>query len=128
VPPVVRIYPVLFPLLFTLPCLAQTTCFTDPLGTTICSTPDGVIHGNTSSIGQSIYRDDRGQLLDYEVDQFGNASVQRPAGDIIDWSQSAPVSRDNLLRNGSSPVPRIPANPGSQGHHVPPFDGLPGQP
>lgn len=123
-----RIYTVLFSLLFALPCLAQTTCFTDSFGTTICSTPGGVIHGNTSSIGQSIYRDDRGQLLDYEVDQFGNASVQRPTGEIIDWSQSVPGYRENLLRNGSSPVPRIPANPGSQVHHVPPFDGLPGQP
>ena len=125
---IVKNIPVLLALIFSLPCVAQTTCFTDPHGTTLCSTPNGVIHGDTSSIGHSIYRDDRGNQLDYEVDQFGNASVQRPAGEIIDWSQSAPVSRDKLLRNGSSPVPRIPENPGSQGHHAPPFDGLPGQP
>jgi len=108
---ITKIIPVLLPFMLSLPCLAQTTCYTDPHGVTLCSTPDGVIHGNTNSIGQGIYRDDRGHRLDYEVDQFGNASVQRHSGESIDWSQSAPADRDDPANNdGWRPLPGLPAN------------------
>ena len=58
---------------------AQTTCFTDPHGTTLCSSPEGVIQGNTSSIGTSIYRDDSGNRLDYDSDATGKSSLQLPS-------------------------------------------------
>ena len=111
--------PVLLALMFSLPCVAQTTCFTDPHGTTLCSTPNGVIHGGTSSIGHSIYRDDRGNQLDYEVDQFGNASVQQPTGKSIDWLQSAPADHNQLHNDSSSATPRSLAKPNSPGAFLP---------
>ncbi|MCB1846084.1 MAG: hypothetical protein KDI04_01540 [Halieaceae bacterium] len=124
-----KILPALLPLLLALPCLAQTTCYTDPQGTTLCSTPDEVIRGNTNSIGQSVYRDDRGHQLDYEVDQFGNATVQPLSGKPVDWSQSVPAGRANPAGNSRwQPLPGSPVRPVLPGNTSlsPPGD-LPGQ-
>jgi hypothetical protein len=82
-----RLTPVLLAAALTPVCHAQSTCFTDPHGTTICSSPGTVIHGNTNSTGNSLYRDDRGNRLDFQTDQFGNASVELPSGEAIKWSQ-----------------------------------------
>lgn len=82
-----RVFPVPLALLVILPCFAQSTCFTNPYGTTICSTPDTVIHGGTSSTGHSLYRDDRGNQLDFQTDQTGKAAIQLPSGESINWSQ-----------------------------------------
>ena len=100
-----KLVPALLPYLLSLPCLAQTTCFTDSHGTTLCSTPGGVIHGNTNSLGDSVYRDDRGNRLDYDVDQFGDVSVQRPSGETIEWSQPAPEDRFDPDNNADSQPP-----------------------
>ncbi len=79
----------LVPLALVLPslCLAQSTCFTDPHGTTICSSPGTVVHGNTDSTGHSLYRDDRGNRLDFETDRSGKAVLTLPSGESINWSQ-----------------------------------------
>ncbi len=66
---------------------AQNTCYTDPQGTTLCSSPGAVIHGSTNSTGSSVYRDDRGELLDFQTDRTGKASVELPSGKSINWSQ-----------------------------------------
>jgi len=125
----VKNIPVLLTFMFSLPCLAQTTCYTDPHGTTLCSTPGGVINGATSSIGDSIYRDDRGNQLDYEVDQFGNASVQPHTGKSIDWSQPAPAHQNELHKGSSGAQPQSPVLPGSPGAFAPNLpDRLNGQP
>ncbi len=74
----------LVPLALVLPslCLAQSTCFTDPHGTTICSSPGTVVHGNTDSTGHSLYRDDRGNRLDFETDRSGKAAVNTSFGRV----------------------------------------------
>lgn len=92
----------LLALILSVPSWAQTTCYTDPHGTTLCSTPEGVIRGTTSSTGQSVYRDERGNRLDYEVSPFGDASIERPSGETIEWLQSAPADAD---RAGDDTVP-----------------------
>lgn len=95
----------------SLPALAQNSCYTDHRGTTICSTADTVINGNSNSSGNSVYRDDRGQQLDFETDNRGNAVVRPRSGEPIRWSQpalgqlkypsaTAPVS-------GSRPLPPV---------------------
>ena len=61
----VQPYRLLFLALLALPALAQNTCYTNPQGTTICSNSGSVIHGNTNSAGNSVYRDDRGNRLDF---------------------------------------------------------------
>ena len=66
---------------------AQNTCFTNPTGTTICSTAGGVVHGNTNSVGNSVYRDERGKQLELQADQFGNASVTVDGAGEVRWSQ-----------------------------------------
>lgn len=111
-----KILPALFALAITPAGLAQTTCFTDPHGATLCSGPEGVVRGNTNGTGYSVYRDDRGHQLDYEVDQFGKASVQLPSGKPINWSQSVPAHRDSRSRRmpGSLSKPISPAIPGHQ--------------
>ena len=81
--------------LLALPCQAQTTCFTDRHGTTLCSTSSGVVNGNTNSIGNSTYRDDRGNLLDSSLDPLGNAAVELSSGESINWSQSAPAQQSS---------------------------------
>ena len=91
--------------LLALPGMAQNTCYTGPQGTTICSSTGGVIHGNTSSVGNSLYRDDRGKQLDFQADQFGNASVQNPAGDSIKWSQPVLGERKYPDMDSSHPAP-----------------------
>ena len=107
-------------LALTPPGLAQTSCFTDAQGTTLCSGPEGVVRGNTNSTGSSVYRDDRGNRLDYEVDQFGKASIQLPSGKSIDWSQPVPAPRMDLpgtpSRNmpGASSQPIAPLIPGRE--------------
>ena len=105
---------------------AQTTCFTDPHGTTLCSSPEGVIQGNTSSIGTSIYRDDSGNRLEYDSDATGRSSLQLPSGKSIEWSHPVPVERNtpqtNDLRIPPSGV--NPATPGA-GPFAPPRE-LPG--
>ena len=109
-----KITQALLVLSFTAPCLAQTTCFTDPQGSTICSSPEGVIRGTTNSTGYSVYRDDRGNRLDYDVDSLGRSSIQLPSGDSINWSQSVPAGREELPgsrlhdRSTLRPGPRLP--------------------
>ena len=100
-----KILPALLALVLTPPGLAQTTCFTDPHGATLCSSPEGVVRGNTNSTGYSVYRDDHGHQLDYEVDQFGKASVQLPSGKPINWSQSVPTYRRDLPGKRSLGMP-----------------------
>lgn len=102
------------------PLLAQTTCYTNPQGTTLCSTLDGVIQGNTSEIGQSVYRDNRGQQLDHQVDPFGNATVTGPDGEVIKWTQGSPTDRNDPHRPGSYPLPASPPKPASSAVTVPP--------
>ena len=84
-----RISIVLLGLLITGSSVAQNTCYTDPHGKTLCSTPEAVVQGDTNSVGTSTYRDDRGNQLDFQTDQFGNASVTLESGKPIKWS--APV-------------------------------------
>ena len=98
------------------PGAAQTTCFTDPHGTTLCSSPDGVIQGSTSSIGTSVFRDDRGNRLEFHSDPTGKASVQLPTGESINWSQPAPEQESPPPADGvkDTPASRIgPGNPAS---------------
>jgi len=115
-----------------LPAASQTTCYTNPQGTTICSTPSGVINGDTSATGHSVYRDDRGNLLDFHTDQSGKASVQLPSGERANWSQSVLGEKKYPYSNNTAPAapparpatPGIPATPG-----MPAMPGqLPGQP
>ncbi len=75
-------------LILASPLCAQNTCFTNPQGTTICSTSGGVIHGNTNSVGNSVYRDERGNRLDFQTDAMGNAKVTTADGQQVQWSQS----------------------------------------
>jgi hypothetical protein len=91
--------------LIPVPALAQNTCYTGPQGTTICSGTGGVIHGNTNSVGNSVYRDSRGKQLDFQTDQFGNASVQPSAGESIDWSQPVLGERKYPDLDSSPPTP-----------------------
>jgi hypothetical protein len=109
-------------LLLAPPALAQTTCFTDHLGTTICSSPDTVIHGNTSSIGTSVYRDDSGNRLDYDSDPTGKSSLQLPSGESIEWSQPVPEKQNTPQMIDSRQLPPTgvnPATPGSRAHEPP---------
>ncbi len=105
-----RVFLLLRALVSTPASLAQSTCFTDPHGTTICSSPGAVVHGNTNSTGHSIYRDDRGNSLDFQTDRSGKASVRLPSGDSINWSQGVlgekryPVSRTMPQPAGLPPV------------------------
>ena len=89
-----------------LSCLAQNTCYTNPQGTTICSNAGNVIHGNTNSAGDSVYRDDRGNRLDFQTDSAGNASVQPTEGEAIRWSQ--PVLGAQKYPSSGSPAPPSP--------------------
>jgi hypothetical protein len=89
--------------MLALPALAQNTCFTDRYGKTMCSSPGTVIQGTTDSTGHSVYRDDRGNQLDFHADQFGNASVELPSGEAIRWSQ--PVSGEKQYPDTDSPRP-----------------------
>ena len=91
------------------PTWAQNTCFTDPDGATICSTASGVVHGNTNSTGQSIYRDTRGNQLDFESDRQGRSSVQLSTGEPINW-----ISPPKLpLNQTQQPAKPAPLQPGS---------------
>lgn len=104
----------LLSLLPAAPSPAQTTCFTDPHGTTLCSSPDGIIQGSTSSIGTSIYRDDRGNRLEFHSDPTGKASVQLPDGESINWSQPAPEQNARPTADGVKDTPAdrvVPGNP-----------------
>ncbi len=85
---------------------AQTTCNTDRNGGTLCSTPEGVVRGYTSTLGDSVFRDEEGNRLEYEADQFGNSSVELPSGETINWSQTQNTLRDKLMRDIEVPDPR----------------------
>ena len=116
----IRPCPLVVMAVLALPGLAQNTCYTNPQGTTICSNAGSVIHGNTNSAGNSVYRDDRGNRLDFQTDSAGNASVQPAEGEAIRWSQ--PVLGEQKYPGTGSPVPPsppivIPGRPGST--HVP---------
>ena len=80
---------------------AQSTCYTDPRGTTLCSSPDTVIHGTTDSVGSSVYRDDRGNRLQFQTDQTGKASVKLPSGKSINWSQGVLGEKKYPFSDGS---------------------------
>jgi hypothetical protein len=99
-------YPLVLLAVLALPALAQSTCYTNPQGTTICSNAGSVIHGNTNSAGNSVYRDDRGNRLDFETDSAGNASVQPEQGEAIRWSQ--PVLGEQKYPVSTSPAPPSP--------------------
>lgn len=98
----------------TLPGLAQNTCYTNSQGTTLCSNSGKVITGNTNSTGNSVYRDDRGNRLDFKTDQFGSASVQPRTGKPIQWSQPVLGERKYPDLEPSPPppsslaIPRVP--------------------
>lgn len=95
---------------------AQNTCYTDPQGTTLCSTPEAVVRGSTDSTGNSVYRDDRGNLLDFQTDQTGKASVELPSGKSINWSQGVLGEKKYPFNDRSriQAVPLVlPSSPGS---------------
>ena len=124
-----RIIPILLTLALALPALAQNTCFTDPHGTTICSSPGTVIHGSTNSTGSSIYRDDRGNLLDFQTDQTGKASVELRSGESIDWSQGVLGEKKYPFNDSSRPQPAPIANPAAPGNGIVPVPStIPRQP
>jgi hypothetical protein len=108
---------------------AQYTCYTDPQGTTLCSSPDSVIHGTTNSVGSSVYRDDRGNLLDFHTDQTGKASVELPSGKTINWSQGVlgekkyPFSNKPPLKAAPLAPPVLPGTGLPTTHNT-----IPGQP
>lgn len=124
-----RIFLIPLALVLIPPCLAQNTCFTDPHGTTICSSPGKVIHGSTNSTGHSLYRDDRGNRLDFQTDQFGNSSVELPSGEAIKWSQ--PVLGEKKYPEVKKPAalqaPGLSSGPSGDGI-IPRSDTSPGQP
>jgi hypothetical protein len=110
--------------------LAQNTCYTNPQGTTICSNSGSVIHGSSDRTGNSVYRDDRGNRLEFRTDQFGNATVEPRSGEPIEWSQQVlgerkyPGSGTPPWRSPpvTEPWPKVPA-PSTNGGVS---DGLPG--
>ena len=110
-----RVFLVPLALVLPLACLAQSTCFTDPHGTTLCSSPGTVARGNTDSIGHSVYRDDRGNRLDFETDRSGKAAVKLPSGESINWSQRVLGEKKYPFSRDMRQVPAVsPAAPGSQ--------------
>jgi len=103
-------FPRLFPLLAALaaaPAFAQSTCYTNALGTTICSTPQGVIHGNTNSSGYSVYRDEHGNRLDLQTTPTGDATLQTTTGQTLRWSQPV-LGELKYPDTGSAPRPSLP--------------------
>ena len=109
-----RVFLLLLALVSTPASLAQSTCFTDPHGTTICSSPGAVVHGNTNSTGHGIYRDDRGNSLDFQTDRSGKASVRLPSGDSINWSQGVLGEKKYPFSRTLPQAPELPpATPGS---------------
>ncbi|MEP0201291.1 MAG: hypothetical protein ABJ084_11030 [Halioglobus sp.] len=83
---------------------AQNTCYTNTAGTTICSTAGGVVHGNTNSVGNSVYRDERGKQLDLQSDQFGNASIVVDGAGEVRWSQEVIAEKREPERVAPLPV------------------------
>jgi hypothetical protein len=122
-------WPVLITCMLSQSGLAQTTCYTNPQGTTICSNSGSVIQGNTNSVGNSVYRDDRGNPLEFQVDQFGNATVEPRSGDPIHWSQRVLGERKYPNPGGTaSPPPPSPpplTEPGSEGRATSPVPVAP---
>lgn len=117
---ILRIIPITLALVLTPACLAQNTCFTNPHGTTICSSPGTVVHGSTNSTGQSLYRDDRGNQLDFHTDQFGNASVELPSGEAIRWSQPV-LGEKKYPEAAKPPASQVPTlTPGLPGDRIMP--------
>ncbi|MEM6582372.1 MAG: hypothetical protein AAF699_13925 [Pseudomonadota bacterium] len=90
--------------LLALPCHAQTTCFTNRQGTTLCSTPSGVVNGSTNRLGDSTFRDSSGNRLNHELDPIGNNSLELSDGETVQWSQPAPV--DTTAPNATESIPR----------------------
>ncbi|MCB1700208.1 MAG: hypothetical protein H6985_05355 [Pseudomonadales bacterium] len=125
-----RILSALFAALLALPGLAQTSCFTDPYGKTICSTPDTVVQGNTNSVGSSIYRDDRGNQLQFDSDPTGKSTVQLTSGKPITWSQPVPVQQTRPQIIEPLKLPRQELNPVSPltRPFLAPYQLPPGQP
>ena len=110
-----RVFLVVPALVFPLACLAQSTCFTDPYGTTLCSSPGAVVRGNTDSTGHSIYRDDRGNRLDFETDRSGKGAVKLPSGESINWSQRVLGERKYPFSRDPPQAPAVPlTEPGSR--------------
>ena len=109
-----------------LPAGAQYTCYTNPDGTTLCSSPEGVVNGDTSATGRSVYRDDRGNLLDFSTDQSGKASVQLPSGKRINWSQPVLGDKKYPYRDNVNRGITAPTRPGAPG--LPPAPGMPATP
>jgi hypothetical protein len=93
----------------TLPAAAQNTCVTNPQGTTLCSTSSGVINGNTNDSGSSVYRDDRGNQLDFQTDPNGSATVTTNAGENINWSQPVLGNMKSPALDTAPPPPSGPA-------------------
>lgn len=90
--------------LLAIPCHAQTTCFTNRQGTTLCSTPSGVVNGSTNRLGDSTFRDSSGNLLNHDLDPIGNNSLELSDGETVQWSQPAPV--DTTAPNATDSIPR----------------------
>jgi len=86
------------------PAVAQNTCYTNPAGTTICSTAGGVVHGNTNSVGNSVYRDERGNQLDLQSDQFGNASITVDKAGEVRWSSDVIAQKRDPQQVTPNPV------------------------
>ena len=122
-----RVFLLLLALVLTPASLAQSTCFTDPHGTTICSSPGAVVHGNTDSTGHSIYRDDRGNSLDFQTDRSGKASVRLPSGDSINWSQGVLGEKKYPFSRTLPQAPELPPVAPGNGDLAPPA-ATPGRP
>ena len=88
--------------LLALPGMAQTTCFTNADGATLCSTSGGVITGNTNAAGSSVYRDSQGRQLEFSTDSAGNGRIVTDSGEVVHWQQ--PVLGEMKYGRPSQPM------------------------
>ncbi|MEP4486043.1 MAG: hypothetical protein ABJ013_10475 [Halioglobus sp.] len=98
------VLPITLLLLLSTSLSAQNTCYTNSAGTTICSTAGGVVHGNTNSVGNSVYRDERGKQLDLQSNQFGNASLRVDGAGEVRWSQEVIAEKRDPVQVTRDPV------------------------
>lgn len=130
--PVIRIPVALAAGLVALAGLAQDTCYTSPQGATLCSSGETAIHGHSDSNGNHVFRDDRGQRLDFDTDARGNASLETRSGERIRWSQPVLGQRkypalDTAPPAAPAPVqaPAPPINPLTPSGGIAPPPGIP---
>ncbi len=74
-----------------------------------------MVRGNTNGTGYSIYRDDRGNRLNFETDRSGKAAVKLPSGEAINWSQRVLGEKKYPFSRDPPQAPAVPpAEPGSR--------------